>query len=101
MRRRGRVLAGPICSLQRAGGYTGCMGCDQHCETIALTESGQTVLCGDNPSVQEGLRLDGFRLRRVNEMKQEGKKKSQSRTELCLYRCRVNLVHGDISLLLS
>lgn len=51
------------------------MGCDQHCETIALTESGQTVLCGDNPSVQEGLRLDGFRLRRVNEMKQEGKKK--------------------------
>lgn len=50
------------------------MGCDQHCETIALTESGQTILCGDNPSVQEGLRLDGFRLRRVNEMKQEGEK---------------------------
>lgn len=50
------------------------MGCDQHCETTALTNSGQTALSGDNPSVREGLRLNGFRLRRVNEMEQEGKK---------------------------
>lgn len=67
-------LSDPICSLQQAGGYTGCLGCDQHCETTALTKSGQTTLSGDNPGVQEGLRLDGFRLRRVSEMKQEGKK---------------------------
>lgn len=50
------------------------MGCDQHCETTALTESGQTALSRDNPSVREGLRLDEFRLRRVNEMELERKK---------------------------
>lgn len=76
------------------------MGCDQHCENTALTESGQTAQSGDNSSVGEGLRLDKFRLRRVNEMELEGKK-FQSRTELYFYRCRVILVHRDISLLLS
>lgn len=70
------------------------MGCDQHCETTALTESGQTAQSGDNPSVQEGLRLDKFRLRRVNEMELEGKKISKQNRVVLLQVSRDSCPQG-------